>query len=120
MPRGDCCSERAHKRYQYWGLPGNIDPQTAITTTEFAGKPENQMAWEQEMQSKGWVSLGQFSKTQEDVSNALGSGTLISDQINVINNVRYIRVVVLETFEGSSSGTINFSELDFKVDLGGQ
>lgn len=119
MPRGDCCSERAHKRYQYWGLPGDIDPQSAITSTEFQGKPENQMAWEQEMLSKGWVSLGQYNKTQAEVSDALNSGTLISDQINVINYVRYIRVVVLETFEGSSAGTINFSELDFKVNLGG-
>lgn len=119
MPRADCCSERAHKRYQYWGLPGNIDPQTAITTTEFEGKPENQMAWEQEMLSKGWISLGQYSKSQSEVSDALGAGTLISDQINVINYVRYVRVVVLETFEGSSAGTINISELDFKVNLGG-
>lgn len=119
MPRGDCCSNRSHKRYQYWGLPDGIDPQSAITTTEFNGKPENRTAWEQEMISKGWVSLGQYTKDMDDVNNAVSSGTLITDQINVVNYVRYIRVVVLETFEGSSSGTINFSELDFKVDLGG-
>lgn len=119
MPRGDCCSDRAHKRYQYWGLPDGIDPQSAITTTEFNGKPENKTAWEQEMIFKGWVSLGQFSKESADVSNALSNGTLIADQINVVNYVRYIRVVVLETFEGNNAGTINFSELDFKVNLGG-
>lgn len=119
MPRGDCCQNRSHKRYQYWGLPGDIDPASAITTTEFNGKPENKMAWEQEMTSKGWVSLGQYQKTESDYMNAVSTGTLITDPINVVNYVRYIRVVVLETFEGSTSGTINFSELDFKVNLGG-
>ncbi len=116
MLRTDCCYERANHKYQYWGLPSKIDPATAITTVEFNGKPENKTKWEQEMFSKGWINLGNFEKSQEEVNNALNSGSIMSDVISVVNYVRYVRVVILETFEGESA-TINFSELDFQVEL---
>lgn len=116
MLRTDCCHERANHKYQYWGLPSKVDPSTAITTVEFNGKPDNKTAWEQEMFSKGWINLGNFEKSQEEVDEALNSATMMSDEINVVNYVRYVRVVILETFEGETA-TINFSELDFQVEV---
>lgn len=116
MLRLDCCHERANHKYQYWGLPSKVDPSSAITTVEFNGKPENKSKWEQEMFSRGWINLGNFEKSQEEISNAVNTGTVMTDAINVVNYVRYVRVVVLETFEGETA-TINFSELDFQVEL---
>lgn len=116
MLRTDCCHERANHKYQYWGLPSKVDPATAITSVPFNGKPENKSKWEQEMFSKGWINLGNFEKSQDEVSSALNSGTMLTDVIEVVNYVRYVRVVILETFEGESA-TINFSELDFQVEV---
>ncbi len=119
MPRTGFAN-RGFKKYQYWGLPDGIDPAKATTTTVFRGKPENLAAWEREMLSKGWVSLGEYTKTLDNANAALTSiatgAKYIADPINVSNFVRHIRVVVIETNEGAS-GTINISELDFKIFL---
>ncbi len=109
--RGDCCQNRSQKKYQYWGLPASVDPASAVTTTDYNGKPENTSAWELESLQKGWVPLGNFELDAQP-----GGSDTITDKIGGSIKVRYLRLVILETFEGNT-GTVNFGTWDFKVDL---
>ncbi len=106
--RADCCQDRSPKRYQYWGLPADVDPSSAVTTTELIGKPENVEAWSKESLSKGWIPLGDFT-LDENTSD------LKVDKINTPFEVRYVRMVVIDSFGGNY---LSIATLDFKVDYG--
>lgn len=106
--RADCCHDRSPKEYQYWGLPGDVDPSTAITTTPLIGHPENLMDWGRESLAKGWIPLGNFEVAENTT-------VLKVDEIKTSFDVKYVRMVIVDSFGGTY---LSLGTLDFKVDYG--
>lgn len=104
-PRSGFAS-RGLKRYQVWGLPGNMDVNAAATT-KLIGDSESE--WSKEMAQKGWTSLVDAS-----LSDNPGDGGTTHDVSGFVY-VRYIRVVVKESFSGDSF--FNFGELELTADF---
>ena len=98
---------RSLKRYQVWGLPGNMDINAAATTTALT--PATETDWSIEMNQKGWVSMVDASLTD----NPGVPGT--THDVSGFVYVRYIRVAVFESFADSF---FNFGELELTANFG--
>ena len=101
---------RGLKRYQVWGLPGNMEVNTAATSTVLSGaNPATESAWAKEMAMNGWVSL---------VNASLSTNPPIDEgkthEVSGFVYVRYIRVAVFESFDGNF---YNFGELELTADF---
>ncbi|MDN5216076.1 DUF4998 domain-containing protein [Fulvivirgaceae bacterium BMA12] len=98
---------RGLKRYQVWGLPGNMDVNAAATT-KLIGDSESE--WSKEMAQNGWTSLVNASLD----SNPPESEGKTHDVSGFVY-VRYIRVAVMESFHSESF--FNFGELELTADF---
>lgn len=114
--RNACCQNRTPKKYEYWGLPDGIDPASAITTTPLTGNPDNINPWRQESAQKGWLNIGAFEIGDFADVRDEGANKRVVDKLNSVYKVRYLRIVVLESFQDGVV-TLNYGGADILVDL---